>query len=681
MDPGDVRLSGNRLDHMAGEGSGQSAGDVLAAAIELLAEQDGVLSLAELSAEAAQLPATERDLALSALTRASRVHDQLARHKLRERELQALYETARDLSSVRDVDQVLAAIVHRVRQLFGADSGYLALIDEKTGDAYMRITSGTVSSAIESVRLKPGTGIGGWIIQTGQPFVTSNYLEDRTIRHDPAVDEAVRRDGVMSIGGVPINTGERTIGALFIADRHHQSYGTSEIALLTSLADQASIVIENARLFQRLQKAADELRAVNSELREQGVNLQRASAAHERLMPLALSRVPPQEFTEIVADIVEGAVTLLDDTGNLVACAATDGCADLVDPLLARWRREGVGSEREGQRHAGAELLQVAEQRNGAQPVEMWMVPVRAGEESFGRLLFAVTAKLGDTDVRTLERTAQTAALLQLMERQTSLVEQQLRGDLIDDLLADREPSWEDFERRAQRSGLLDFSRPQFVFVMSPTAAKTRRQLLRAVGDLTGRSGGLATEYAGNVVMLVPGTESEQVIDVVRREVPRLVGAKVTAGAAGPAESAQEVRALYREALRCHRLLLALDRAGDVASIADLGTLGLVLEGTSRDLVLRLLDEKLGPLLRYDRDHNALLVETLEMFFAEGQNPRAAAAKLHVHPNTVYQRMERIDRVLGHADWRVPPYTLEIQLALQLHRITSEMSLDDLLSK
>jgi sugar diacid utilization regulator len=664
---------------MAREDLGSTAGELLADVIDLLADKDGSPSLADLSATAAQLPVAEQERVFTALTRAARVHDQLAHHRLRERELQALFETARDLSSLRDVDEVLAAIVHRVRQLFAADSGYLALVDEHTGDAYMRITSGTVSSAIESVRLKPGQGIGGWIIQTGQAYATNNYLEDPTITHDPGVDEAVRRDGVMSIGGVPIKSGEQTIGALFIADRHPQTYGTSEIALLTSLADQASIVIENARLFQRLQEAADELRAANAELLQQGAHLERASAAHERLMPLALGRVAPQEFTEIAADIVGGAVALLDDGGSPVAFAATEESADLVDPLIARGRRDFLENEGEP-RPSGAQSLHTGEEASTAPGVEMWAVPVQAGEESFGRLLFAVTTRLGDTDVRTLERTAQTAALLQLMERQTSLVEQQVRGDLIDDLLADREPSWEDFERRAKRSDLIDFSTPGFVFVVSPTAGKTRQQLQRAGSDLAARNGGLATEYAGNVVMLVPGTDSEQVIDLVRRELPRLVGAKVTAGAAGPAASAQEVRALYREALRCHRLLLALDRPGDVASIADLGTLGLILDGTSRDLVLRLLDDKLGQLLRYDRDHNALLVETLEMFFAEGQNPRAAASKLHVHPNTVYQRLDRIDRVVGHADWRLPPYNLEMQLALQLHRIVSEMSLDELLN-
>ena len=40
------------------------------------------------------------------------------------------------------MDEVLAAIVQRVRQLLQPDATYMALVDERTGDAYMRITAG-----------------------------------------------------------------------------------------------------------------------------------------------------------------------------------------------------------------------------------------------------------------------------------------------------------------------------------------------------------------------------------------------------------------------------------------------------------------------------------------------------------------------------------------------------------
>lgn len=645
------------------------AEEILSRAMLALVDSDHAGALDELSVRASALPSPSRDHVLLTLRRAAVVKEQLTHHKRRELELQTVFETTRYLSSLRDVDEVLAAIVRRVRQLFGADSGYIALVDEETGDAFMRTTSGTVSHAIESVRLRPGQGIGGWIIKNSRPLATSDYLADDSLIHDPSVDEAVRRDGLRSIAGVPIVSREETIGALFIADRHEQIYGGSEIALLTALADQVAIALENARLFQRLQSTADELRHALEELRAQTRRQERASVAHERFLPLALRRVAPQEFCRLAAEIVEGTVAQIDDHGVVVALAAVDAVGkDERQLFLETVRARACVAETPDR--AGAERLP-----SHSSALEMWAVPIAAGDEAFGQLLFAVPGPLDPVMLGTLERAAQTAALLELMDRQTALVEEQLRGDLIHELLADREPSWEDFERRAGRAGLVDFARSQAVFVLSPGEGRSRKQVLRACSAFASNSGGLATEYGGNVIMLLPCDALQHAMRMARQELPRLIGGQVTAGAAGPVTSARGVRELYGEAVRCHRLLLALDRAGSIASIGDLGTIGLILEGTSKQLVQRLVDQRLGALLRYDEEHRTVLVETLETYFAEGQNPRATAGRLHVHANTVYQRLERVDHVLG-AAWREPAHTLEVQLALQLHRVVQDLALD-----
>ncbi|MFC7657341.1 helix-turn-helix domain-containing protein [Pseudonocardia benzenivorans] len=57
---------------------------------------------------------------------------------------------------------------------------------------------------------------------------------------------------------------------------------------------------------------------------------------------------------------------------------------------------------------------------------------------------------------------------------------------------------------------------------------------------------------------------------------------------------------------------------------------------------------------------------------------RAAARTLQVHPNTVYQRLDRIDLVLGHRRWREGEGAVTMQLGLQLHRLTAEIPLEEL---
>jgi sugar diacid utilization regulator len=364
--------------------------------------------------------------------------------------------------------------------------------------------------------------------------------------------------------------------------------------------------------------------------------------------------------------------------GSVLAQSDTD---DDGDPLLCSprtdWGRlvaEAAASNYPRSPTRGALAMQVSD--DGGSPV--WVVPVQAGSETFAHLLFRGSGELHEADVRTLEISAQTAALLLLMHRQVAIVEQQLRGELIDDLLAERPPDWAAFHRRAKRAGMLDLDRPHSVLVMSADGV-SRRQLLRAATEYAASRHGLAAEHATNIVLLLPDVAASEAARTVPADLGRALQARVTAGAAGPAANAAAVRTVHADADRCHRLLVALGRTGVGSTIEDLGALGLILEGTTRARVRRLLADTLGPLLAYDAEHNALLLETLHGYFMSGRNPPAAARLLQVHPNTVYQRLERIELVLGHRRWREPQGELEMQLALQFHRILQDIPLEDLL--
>ena len=140
----------------------------------------------------------------------------------------------------------------------------------------------------------------------------------------------------------------------------------------------------------------------------------------------------------------------------------------------------------------------------------------------------------------------------------------------------------------------------------------------------------------------------------------------VTVGASGPLAPARGLATAYAEAQRTADALVALGLAGHGGSARDLGFAGLVL-GDGAD-VAGYLDRVLGPLLDYDARRGSDLVGTLAAYFAAGASPRRAAGALHVHVNTVGQRLDRVTSLLGD-DWQTPDRALEIQLALRLHRL------------
>jgi len=145
------------------------------------------------------------------------------------------------------------------------------------------------------------------------------------------------------------------------------------------------------------------------------------------------------------------------------------------------------------------------------------------------------------------------------------------------------------------------------------------------------------------------------------------VGQRVGVGAAGPVLRPTDVGDACRTAERCADAIIALGLPSDSASPADLGFVGLLMAPGDQG-VDGFVDAGIGPVLEYDGQRGTALCQTLEAYFAAAASPARTADALHVHVNTVTQRLERVSTLLGN-DWQRPDRALEIQLALRLHRL------------
>jgi DNA-binding PucR family transcriptional regulator len=113
--------------------------------------------------------------------------------------------------------------------------------------------------------------------------------------------------------------------------------------------------------------------------------------------------------------------------------------------------------------------------------------------------------------------------------------------------------------------------------------------------------------------------------------------------------------------------LVALGRAGDSATAGDLGFVGLLLG--ERFSAAEFVDRALGPVVNHDARRGTVLAQTLEVYYGTGQSLVASAKALHVHPNTVTQRLDRVKRLLG-PEWNAPANAVDVQLALRLLRLS-----------
>lgn len=632
-------------------------------------------------ARAAGAPAERIALLEQARTLALRVRAAVREQQRREAELAALFETAGDLAGRRDVDDVLQAIVVRARKLLTTDVAYLSLNDPAAGDTYMRVTAGSVSARFQRVRLGFGEGLGGLVAQTSSPYVTADYFHDTRFQHTHSIDAAVHEEGLVAILGVPLLVNSKVIGVLFAADRRVRPFSRDEVALLGSLATHAAIAIESANQLAETRAALASLGAANLKVQAHSAAVERAVEMHEALTGALLRGAGVDELAASMAEVLGGAVSIVDEFGRrlcgagLVEPGSVDATlvdATLVDTALVGTTPAGTGLAKSGPTAA------IAESERSGRAVRsgtLWIAAVRAGAQPLGALILSGRPELDSADQRILERGAMVTALRLLTERSVREAEHRVRGELVTDLLdaAERgEPDLASLRERARRVGADLDARHVVVAAQAREEVEDlggRRRLAAAAAHLAATRHGLAGERAGLTVLILPGEDAAAIGHEVVHQLQGAIQRPVTGGATGPVRGPAEFAGAYVESARCLAALLALGRYGDSASSSDLGFVGLLLGGgVAQEQVPAFIRSALGPVLDYDARRSTDLVQTLDAYFGCGGNLVRTKDALHVHVNTVTQRLDRIAQLLG-SDWHSPERALELQLALRLHRL------------
>jgi len=300
---------------------------------------------------------------------------------------------------------------------------------------------------------------------------------------------------------------------------------------------------------------------------------------------------------------------------------------------------------------------------------DIWITPIIAGTEHFAVVLSTRAKEFSESDKRTLERGAQVTALLLLMSRSLAAAEQAVRGELLDDLLSSYPVDEASLRRRAELLGV-DLNADHAVVAARPVEQSQRATVLRAANLLAREFGGIAGEHDGSIVCLLPGLTADEAADRLAAGIGQQAGAAATLGAAGPGNGVIGLPNAYLDAARCERILLALGRPGTRATPRDLGIYGLLFSGASREQIETFLDDRLGPLVRYDAEHGTDLVTTLRAYFSAAGNVAQAAAAIYLHTNTLRQRLARIGELIGEG-WREEQ--LELHVAVRIHEIIREI--------
>ena len=199
----------------------------------------------------------------------------------RNRDLTALGEVGRAVSSTLDLKVVLKTIVDRAVDLSGTDGGSIFYYREVTGTFELGETTGLDDEVVARFRkldiAAKDTGLGEAIAKR-QPL----QIPDLTKRPSNPLRDAAIEAGLRAALIVPLLSGDGPLGTLVLQRRRPGEFPEAVVSLMQTFADQSAIALENARLFEEIAQKSRELE-IASQHKSQFV----ANMSHELRTPLA----------------------------------------------------------------------------------------------------------------------------------------------------------------------------------------------------------------------------------------------------------------------------------------------------------------------------------------------------------------------------------------------------------
>jgi len=230
-------------------------------------------------------------------------------------------EHVRRLQSVTDaalahlqLDELLAALLERTRQILDVDTCAILLLDEDANELVARAALGLEEEVEQGVRIPVGGGFAGRIAAEKRPVV----LED--VDHAHVLDPLLREKGIKSMLGVPLVVEGEVQGVLHVGSLVYRQFEEDEVELLQLVGDRAALAIEHARLYEAERDA-----------RERIENVQAVTDA-------ALVHLEVSELLNVLLPRIRGilradtcAVLLLDEHANELVARAALGIEEEVE--------------------------------------------------------------------------------------------------------------------------------------------------------------------------------------------------------------------------------------------------------------------------------------------------------------------------------------------------------------
>jgi GAF domain-containing protein len=567
-------------------------------------------------------------------------------------ENQTLYAVIKLVSSSLEVLPMLQGVVELATEATGCHACFIYLLDD--GQLTVRAASPVFAEAVGRVSFSVEEGVTGWVARHRTPeFIREGAMDDPRMKYVPSLEEERFQSMVL----VPIlaRSGD-TIGVIVLHTRAPHEFAEETVKLLVHIASLVSGAIENAQLYDRERSRVHAL-TVLSELAQEV-----AAAEDTSILAPAVVRGTRQLLEAQICQLYR-----LDDEGTgleLLASSPASAATSVSTTNLLLAALDGRGS---------GPAAQALWPDLGA--AEMLVTPLSTGGERVG-LLCAGSAPGAVFPREAAEMARAIAHLSAVAIKRAELIESLTNTNIIKDLFEALAAGASTFAATKATEVRFQLTRSYLVVFARPAGGREQgsgawRAAAEAIGhELATLSPNCAVETGPGPVRALLGLESrraqrsEEILRAVR-ELGERMGAVI--GVSGTRDTPEEGPRAYREAEDAAAIGCALLGSGGAIAYSELGAYRYLVQIAPENAPHDRMREAVDRLIAYDTRRRTALLDTLERYLTERRSVIESARTLFVHPNTLRQRLARIEELTGlNLD---EDDLLSLELAIKLARL------------
>jgi signal transduction histidine kinase/DNA-binding response OmpR family regulator len=225
----------------------------------------------------------------------------------RARQLETSSRVSQTIGQILDLDVLLPQLVHLIRDTFGYDHVQVFLMDEDDNYAVLRASTGEAGRQLLAIKhklQKKSQSVIGQVTAKGVPQIALDTA-DAAVVHKPNPYLPLTRSEM----ALPLITKGKVAGALDVQSNQPNAFGPEDVEVLTTLAAQISVAIDNARLYEDAQQRANQMSflfdvttAAASAETLKGALENVAQRLHDTFEPLSVAIYLPQVYVDTISE-------------------------------------------------------------------------------------------------------------------------------------------------------------------------------------------------------------------------------------------------------------------------------------------------------------------------------------------------------------------------------------------